>query len=41
MIAGSEKIKRELGWAPKYESIEKIVDSAWAWHLKYPRGYED
>ena len=41
LIAGSEKIKRELGWAPKYESIEKIVESAWAWHLKFPRGYED
>jgi len=41
LIAASEKIKRELGWAPKFESIETIVQSAWTWHLKYPRGYED
>jgi UDP-glucose 4-epimerase len=41
LIAASEKIKRELGWAPKFESIEKIVESAWAWHLKHPKGYED
>jgi len=41
LIAGSDKIKRELGWAPKFESIEKIVESAWAWHIKHPHGYED
>jgi len=41
LIAGSDKIKRELGWAPKFESIEKIVESAWAWHIKHPKGYED
>src|SRR5208282_3884242 len=41
LIAGSDKIKRELGWSPKFESIEKTVESAWAWHLKHPKGYED
>ncbi len=41
LIAGSEKIKRELGWQPKYESIEKIIQSAWAWHVKHPHGYGD
>lgn len=41
LIAGSAKIKSELGWAPKYESIEKIVESAWAWHVKNPNGYGD
>jgi len=41
LIAGSDKIKRELGWAPKFESIERIVESAWAWHQKFPKGYED
>jgi UDP-glucose 4-epimerase len=41
LIAASEKIKRELGWAPKFESIEKIVQSAWSWHLEHPKGYED
>jgi UDP-glucose 4-epimerase len=41
LIAGSDKIKRELGWAPKYQSIEKIVESAWAWHVRHPHGYGD
>ncbi len=41
LIAASEKIQRELGWRPKFQSIEKIVESAWAWHIKHPRGYED
>jgi UDP-glucose 4-epimerase len=41
LVAASEKIKTELGWAPKYEAIEKIVQSAWAWHVKNPGGYGD
>ena len=41
LIAASDKVKRELGWAPKYQSIEKIIESAWAWHLKHPNGYGD
>jgi UDP-glucose 4-epimerase len=41
LIAASEKIKRELGWQPRFQSLEAIVDSAWKWHQKFPRGYED
>jgi len=41
LIAASEKVQRELGWKPAYESIEKIVESAWAWHVKNPGGYGD
>jgi UDP-glucose 4-epimerase len=41
LIAGSDKVKRELGWSPKYQSIEKIVESAWAWHVRHPHGYGD
>ncbi len=41
LIASSEKIARELGWQPKFQSIDKIVESAWAWHVAHPRGYED
>ena len=41
LVAGSEKIKRELGWAPQYPDLETIVDTAWQWHRKHPKGYQD
>ena len=39
LIGGSDKIKKELGWSPRYQNIEAIVESAWAWHQKNPQGY--
>lgn len=41
LIASSEKIKRELGWRPNFQTLDAIVESAWKWHQKFPRGYED
>jgi len=41
LIASSEKIKKELGWRPQFQSLEAIVESAWKWHEKFPNGYED
>ncbi len=40
LIASSEKINRELGWKPQFQSLEAIIESAWKWHQKFPRGYE-
>jgi len=40
LVAGSARIKRELGWEPKYPDIESIIRTAWAWHSRHPRGYE-
>src|SRR6266446_5336 len=39
LIAGSEKVRAELGWKPQFQDVEKIIASAWAWHLKHPHGY--
>lgn len=39
LIGSSDKIKRELGWNPRYQSIEHIIHSAWRWHTKHPNGY--
>jgi UDP-glucose 4-epimerase len=33
LVASFSKIKRELGWYPKY-SINEIIESAWKWHNK-------
>ncbi len=41
LIAASEKIRRELGWEPKYQDVRKIIESAWAWHSAHPNGYGD
>jgi UDP-glucose 4-epimerase len=39
LIASSEKIRRELGWQPKFADLKTIVESAWQWHRAYPDGY--
>ncbi len=40
LIAGSEKIRRELGWRPRHPDLRDIVQSAWDWHRTHPHGYE-
>jgi UDP-glucose 4-epimerase len=34
LVAGSEKIKLELGWRPKFAELDTIIASAWDWHQK-------
>ena len=34
LVASSEKIKREMGWAPEKQDLEIIVASAWEWMQK-------
>ncbi len=41
LIAASDKIQRELGWKPRHQDIRRIIESAWAWHVKNPGGYGD
>ena len=41
LVASSEKIKRELGWAPKHDNLHEIVSSAWEWHQSHSKGYEE
>jgi len=39
LVASSERIKRELGWRPRYSDIETIIQTAWSWHRTHPSGY--
>ncbi|MCT4509306.1 MAG: UDP-glucose 4-epimerase GalE [Tepidibacter sp.] len=41
LVASSQKAMTELGWNPKYTSIESIIDSAWKWHKNKPDGFEN
>lgn len=39
LVADSTRIKKELGWAPEFDDLRKIVQTAWAWHQSHPHGY--
>jgi UDP-glucose 4-epimerase len=39
LIASSEKAEKVLNWKRKYDSIEKIVESAWKWHKNNKNGF--
>jgi UDP-glucose 4-epimerase len=41
LVAGSEKITRELGWRADFPTLRAIVESAWQWHRAHPNGYAD
>jgi UDP-glucose 4-epimerase len=41
LIASSARIREELGWVPKFETIDQIIASAWEWHRSHPHGYEN
>ena len=41
LIACSDRARKELNWAPKFEDAQAIVESAWKWRLKFPEGYAD
>ena len=41
LIAGSDKIKSELGWQPQFQDLGLIIESAWKWMIGHPNGYTD
>lgn len=41
LIASSEKAIKELGWKPKFNTLDKIIETAWNWHKDHKNGYED
>ena len=41
LVASSDKIREELGWAPQYPDLRDIVESAWRWHRAHPEGYTE
>ena len=40
LYASSDRITRELGWTPRYEALGVIVETAFRWRERHPRGYE-
>jgi UDP-glucose-4-epimerase GalE len=39
LVAASDRVRRELGWEPKYTELRPIVETAWNWHRKHPDGF--
>ena len=39
LIASSQKAMDKLGWRPRYNRLEDILATAWAWHSAHPEGY--
>jgi UDP-glucose 4-epimerase len=39
LLCDPSRLINELGWSPTYTSLRDIVQTAWAWHARYPDGY--
>jgi len=39
LVAASTKIRKELGWTPRFPHVREIIESAWLWHQANPDGY--
>ena len=39
LFADAQKIRRELGWTPRYTELQPIIATAWNWFKNHPRGY--
>ena len=39
LVASSSLARSELGWKPRFPQLEPIIDSAWRWITRQPRGY--
>lgn len=40
LIGDANKIKTELGWNPQFANLERIIETAWNWHLRSPERIE-
>lgn len=40
-VASSQRARHLLGWQPRYGDLTTIVGTAWAWHQRFPKGYQE
>ena len=40
LIASAKKAREEMGWQPRYKSIDDIIATAWKWHKNNPEGFK-
>lgn len=41
LYASSERIRRDLGWSPRFGELTTIIETAWRWQQSHPQGYLD
>jgi UDP-glucose-4-epimerase GalE len=41
LVAAADKVHQELGWRPAFSELRTILETAWNWHRKHPKGYND
>jgi UDP-glucose 4-epimerase len=41
LVASAQRIRDRLGWAPVQPGLDPIVESAWRWRERHPRGYAE
>jgi len=39
LVASAGRVSEDLGWAPADPGLDPIVESAWRWRKRHPRGY--
>jgi UDP-glucose-4-epimerase GalE len=39
LYASAERVRRDLGWAPRRPDLDTIVADAWRWHSTHPHGF--
>ncbi len=41
LVAQPDRARAELDWQPRYRDLQEIIATAWNWHIRHPRGYDD
>lgn len=41
LVADASRACSVLGWRPVHSDLNKIIESAWQWHLAHPKGYDE
>ncbi len=41
LVAASDRLRADTGWAPRYPGLDQIVGDAFRWRLRHPDGYGD
>lgn len=39
LYAAGDRLRRALGWQPRFPDLDSIVQHAWRWHEAHPHGY--